>query len=39
MGLKVCIWTVNNKSDVRRFCELSADYILSNYPDYCAEVR
>ena len=39
MGLKVCIWTVNNKSDVRRFCELGTDYILSNYPDYCAEVR
>ena len=37
--LKVCVWTVNDKSAVRNFCNMGVDYILSNYPNYCVEVR
>ena len=37
--LKVCVWTVNDRNAVKRFCDMGVDYVLSNYPDYCVQVR
>ena len=39
MGLNVCIWTVNDKKLVKKFCDMNVDYILSDYPEYCVRVR
>ena len=33
LGLKVVVWTVNEKSDMRRMMELGVDGIISDYPD------
>lgn len=39
MGYEVCVWTPNTRSEVKAFCEMGVDYILSNYPSYCVEER
>ena len=38
-GLLVNVWTVNNKSDCRKFAKMGVDFITSNYPDYAAAVK
>ena len=34
LGLKVCIWTVNNRTEAKKFAKMGVDYILSDFPDY-----
>ena len=39
MGLKVCIWTVNDRKEAKKFSDMGVDFILSNYPNYVADAR
>ena len=36
---KVCAWTVNDKDTMRVMCDMGVDGILTDYPEYCVEVR
>ncbi len=38
LGLKVVVWTVNNKADIRRMLALGVDGIISDYPDLLRKV-
>ena len=38
-GFTAFTWTPNTRSEVRRLCGTGVDYIMSDYPDYCAECR
>ncbi len=38
LGLKVVVWTVNGKADMRRMIELGVDGIISDYPDLLRKV-
>jgi glycerophosphoryl diester phosphodiesterase len=38
-GIEVNIWTVNNGKDIRRFCNMGVDGIITNRPDLGSEIR
>jgi glycerophosphoryl diester phosphodiesterase len=38
LGLKVVVWTVNDKTDMRRMIEWKVDGIISDYPDLLRKV-
>lgn len=37
LGLKVHVWTVNDRTAMRQLAERGADAIITNYPDVCRE--
>ena len=38
-GLKVRVWTVNNKEDMKMFMDAGVDAVITNYPKVCVELR
>ena len=38
LGIKIHVWTVNDKKDIQRMLELGIDAIITNYPDRAYEV-
>jgi len=34
-GLKVYVWVANKRREIRRFCEMGVDGIMSDYPERC----
>jgi len=38
LGLKVLLWTVNERSDMRSLIDLGVDGIITDYPDRSREV-
>lgn len=38
-GLKVRVWTVNNKEDMKMFMDAGVDSVITNYPKVCVELR
>ena len=38
-GLKVRVWTVNNKEDMKMFIDAGVDAIITNYPKVSVELR
>lgn len=38
-NLKIHVWTVNRKEDMKKLCELGIDAIITNYPDRAIKVR
>ncbi len=39
MGQVVNIWTVNSGSEIRRFCDMGVDGIITNKPDLAIEIK
>jgi glycerophosphoryl diester phosphodiesterase len=38
-GIEINIWTVNSGKDIRRFCDMGVDGIITNKPDLGSEIR
>ena len=38
-GIEVNVWTVNSGKEIRRFCNMGADGIITNKPDLGSEIR
>ena len=38
-GLKIRVWTVNRKEDMKKFIENDLEAVITNYPDLALEVR
>lgn len=38
-GIQVNVWTVNSGSEIRRFCDMGVDGIITNRPDLGSEIR
>lgn len=38
-GYQVCVWTVNDRDEFKKFYKMKVDYILSDYPEYGEKLR